>query len=114
MPASSRHTRWAWAPSLGVEFTLRLDGFAFLFCLLITGIGALVVLYAGSYLAEEADKVIIVPGYGLAVAQAQGTMFNLMETLQSQGKEVLFGATVVADPDRPSGKRVSFDIGRKT
>jgi NAD(P) transhydrogenase subunit beta len=51
---------------------------------------------AGSYLAEEADKVIIVPGYGLAVAQAQGTMFNLMETLESQGKEVLFGIHPVA------------------
>jgi H+-translocating NAD(P) transhydrogenase subunit beta len=51
---------------------------------------------AGSYLAEEANKVIIVPGYGLAVAQAQGTMFNLMETLESQGKEVLFGIHPVA------------------
>jgi multicomponent Na+:H+ antiporter subunit A len=45
--------RWAWAPSLGVELTLRLDGFAFLFCLLITGIGALVVVYAGAYLTES-------------------------------------------------------------
>jgi H+-translocating NAD(P) transhydrogenase subunit beta len=51
---------------------------------------------AGSYLAEEAEKVIIVPGYGLAVAQAQGTMFNLMETLESKGKEVLFGIHPVA------------------
>ena len=39
---------WAWAPSLGVELTLRLDGFAFLFCRLITGIGARVVIYAGA------------------------------------------------------------------
>ena len=44
---------WAWVPSLGVEFTLRLDGFAFLFCLLVTGVGALVVIYAGAYLAER-------------------------------------------------------------
>jgi NAD(P) transhydrogenase subunit beta len=51
---------------------------------------------AGSYLTEEAEKVIIVPGYGLAVAQAQGTMFNLMEILESQGKEVLFGIHPVA------------------
>ena len=48
--------RRAWAPSLGVELALRLDGFSFLFCLLITGIGALVVVYAGAYLAEEADS----------------------------------------------------------
>ena len=44
--------RWRWAPSLGVALTLRLDGFAFLFCLLVTGIGALVVVYAGAYLNE--------------------------------------------------------------
>ncbi len=45
--------RLAWAPSLGVQFTLRLDGFAYLFCLLVTGVGALVVIYAGGYLAER-------------------------------------------------------------
>jgi multicomponent Na+:H+ antiporter subunit A len=48
--------RWAWAPSLGVEWSLRLDGFAFLFCLLITGIGTLVVIYAGAYLSESSDR----------------------------------------------------------
>lgn len=50
----------------------------------------------GSYLADEAEKVVIVPGYGLAVAQAQGAMYDLMETLESQGKEVLFGIHPVA------------------
>ena len=45
--------RLAWAPSLGVAFTLRLDGFAFLFCLLVTGVGALVVIYADAYLVER-------------------------------------------------------------
>lgn len=48
--------RWAWVPSLGVELALRLDGFAFLFCLLITGIGTLVVIYAGAYLSEKPDR----------------------------------------------------------
>jgi multicomponent Na+:H+ antiporter subunit A len=55
----SGHTlveRRAWAPSLGVELTLRLDGFALLFCLLITGVGALVVIYAGAYLSEKPDR----------------------------------------------------------
>jgi len=44
--------RFAWAPSLGVNLALRLDGFALLFCLLISGIGALVVIYAGAYFTE--------------------------------------------------------------
>ena len=50
----------------------------------------------GSYLSDEAEKVVIVPGYGLAVAQAQGQMRDLMETLEKQGKEVLFGIHPVA------------------
>ena len=50
----------------------------------------------GEYLVDEAEKVVIVPGYGLAVAQAQGAMRDLMETLESEGKEVLFGIHPVA------------------
>ena len=50
----------------------------------------------GEYLADEAEKVVIVPGYGLAVAQAQQAMRELVETLESEGKEVLFGIHPVA------------------
>lgn len=46
----------AWAPSLGIDLSLRLDGFSFLFVLLITGIGALVVVYAGEYMSRESDR----------------------------------------------------------
>lgn len=42
--------RLAWAPSLGVELTFYLDGLSLLFALLICGIGALVLVYAGAYL----------------------------------------------------------------
>lgn len=44
---------YLWAPRLGLDVTLRLDGFSFLFCLLITGIGALVIIYAGGYLTHK-------------------------------------------------------------
>ncbi|HEY0970095.1 MAG TPA: hydrogen gas-evolving membrane-bound hydrogenase subunit E [Gemmatimonadales bacterium] len=54
--AQAIQERVAWAPSLGVELSLRLDGFALLFALLITGVGALVVVYAGDYLSEESDS----------------------------------------------------------
>jgi NAD(P) transhydrogenase subunit beta len=50
----------------------------------------------GEYLADDTEKVVIVPGYGLAVAQAQGAVRDLMETLESEGKEVLFGIHPVA------------------
>jgi NAD(P) transhydrogenase subunit beta len=50
----------------------------------------------GEYLSDEAEKIVIVPGYGLAVAQAQGPMRDLMETLEAEGKTVLFGIHPVA------------------
>ena len=40
-----RHTV-EWVPALGLEFSLRLDGFAWILATLVTGIGFLVVLYA--------------------------------------------------------------------
>lgn len=42
-----------WVPALGVEIALRLDGLSLLFGLLITGIGTLVILYAGGYLQDH-------------------------------------------------------------
>jgi multicomponent Na+:H+ antiporter subunit A len=46
----------AWVPSLGVTLSLRLDGLSLLFALLITGIGALVVVYASGYMAGHANE----------------------------------------------------------
>jgi multicomponent K+:H+ antiporter subunit A len=43
-----------WLPALGVNFGFRMDGLAWLFALLVGGIGALVVLYAAWYL-DPAD-----------------------------------------------------------
>jgi multicomponent K+:H+ antiporter subunit A len=44
--------RWSvdWVPALGLTLGFRMDGLAWLFALLILGIGALVVLYAAYYL----------------------------------------------------------------
>ena len=46
----------AWAPSIGVDLALRLDGFSLLFALLITGIGLLVTLYAIAYFADAVPR----------------------------------------------------------
>jgi H+-translocating NAD(P) transhydrogenase subunit beta len=43
-----------------------------------------------------ARKVVIVPGYGLAVAQAQHTIHELVEVLQARGVEVIYGIHPVA------------------
>ncbi|MEO6960032.1 MAG: proton-conducting transporter membrane subunit, partial [Burkholderiaceae bacterium] len=42
-----------WIPSVEVDFTLRMDGYAWLFTLLITIMGALVALYARYYLSPH-------------------------------------------------------------
>jgi multicomponent K+:H+ antiporter subunit A len=45
-----------WLPQFGLDFSLRMDGFAWLFAMLITVMGALVVLYARYYMSS-ADPV---------------------------------------------------------
>ncbi len=42
-----------WIPSLGLNLSLRMDGFAWLFSLLVSAMGALVVLYARYYMSPE-------------------------------------------------------------
>ncbi|ONH55939.1 multisubunit potassium/proton antiporter, PhaA subunit /multisubunit potassium/proton antiporter, PhaB subunit [Pseudomonas cedrina] len=44
---------YMWLPSLGLNFVLRMDGFAWLFSLLVLGIGTLVSLYARYYMSPE-------------------------------------------------------------
>ncbi|MGS4944719.1 NAD(P)(+) transhydrogenase (Re/Si-specific) subunit beta [Meridianimarinicoccus sp. RP-17] len=45
---------------------------------------------------DEADSVIIVPGYGMAVAQAQQSVSELTKRLRGKGKEVRFAIHPVA------------------
>ncbi|SLN46865.1 NAD(P) transhydrogenase subunit beta [Roseivivax jejudonensis] len=45
---------------------------------------------------DEADSVVIVPGYGMAVAQAQNNVAELTRRLRAQGKEVRFAIHPVA------------------
>lgn len=45
-----------WIPSLGVRFSWRLDGLSLTFALLISGIGALIVLYSGAYLRGQSGQ----------------------------------------------------------
>ena len=45
--------RVEWLPALGLDLVFRMDGFAWLFCMLVLGIGALVVLYARYYMSAS-------------------------------------------------------------
>jgi NAD(P) transhydrogenase subunit beta len=48
------------------------------------------------YWMEDAGKVIVVPGYGMAVAQAQHALKDLMELLEARGVAVKFAIHPVA------------------
>ena len=52
--AAGRLIELRWAPSLGLSLSFNLDGLGLLFAMLITGIGALIVLYASRYLHGHA------------------------------------------------------------
>ncbi|MBA3032451.1 MAG: Re/Si-specific NAD(P)(+) transhydrogenase subunit beta [Gammaproteobacteria bacterium] len=58
----------------------------------VTPIGAL----ETAELLRDAKHVIIVPGYGMAVAQAQHTVFEITKLLRERGIEVRFGIHPVA------------------
>ncbi len=45
--------RVEWLPQLGLDFILRMDGLAWLFTLLVLGVGLLVVLYARYYMSPQ-------------------------------------------------------------
>lgn len=45
---------------------------------------------------EEANSIVIVPGYGMAVAKAQYPIHDMVKTLQAAGKKVVFAIHPVA------------------
>jgi len=47
-------------------------------------------------LLKDASSVIIIPGYGMAVAQAQHTVYEITKTLREKGKNVRFAIHPVA------------------
>ena len=46
-------TRLRWIDSVGLNLTFRIDGFSWLFMVLVAGIGFLVILYARYYMSPE-------------------------------------------------------------
>jgi multicomponent Na+:H+ antiporter subunit A len=74
-----------WVPSLGIELALRADGLALLFGLLITGIGALVLVYAEAYMAGK-------PGAGRLEAMLLAFMGAMLGVVFADDVVTLFCA----------------------
>ena len=68
------HVSLAWAPELGLSFALRMDGFAGLFALMVSGIGFLIVLYARYYMSPD-DPV---PRFFAFLLAFMGSMMGLV------------------------------------
>ena len=45
--------RLLWMPSLGIDLIVRMDGFAWMFAMLVSGMGLLVIVYARYYLSPD-------------------------------------------------------------
>ena len=65
---------FTWLPSLGLNFVLRMDGFAWLFSMLVLGIGTLVSLYARYYMSPD-DPV---PRFFAVFLAFMGAMLGLV------------------------------------
>ncbi len=50
----TRLVSWPWVPSIGLNLTFGIDGLALFFALIVSGMGVLVVFYAGFYLDGHA------------------------------------------------------------
>ncbi|TVR97782.1 MAG: putative monovalent cation/H+ antiporter subunit A [Rhodospirillales bacterium] len=78
---------YPWAPSIGVSLSFVIDGLSLLFALLISGIGVIIFLYSGSYLAGHPQigrfylylASFMVSMLGLVVADNLITMFVFWE-----------------------------------
>jgi multicomponent Na+:H+ antiporter subunit A len=100
-----------WVPSLGLRFSWFLDGLSLTFALLITGIGALVVLYAGGYLKGHPDQgrffsfIFLFMGAMLGVVVSDGfLMFFIFWELTSITSFLLIGF----DHEREASRRAAL------
>jgi multicomponent K+:H+ antiporter subunit A len=66
--------RIAWIPSAGLDLVIRVDGFAWMFAMLVTGIGLLVILYSRYYMSP-ADPV---PRFFAFLLAFMGAMLGLV------------------------------------
>jgi multicomponent Na+:H+ antiporter subunit A len=82
-PGTQFITSWSWVPSLGVDLSFALDGLSLTFVLLVSGIGALVLIYSGAYLGEQ-------PGGGRFFAYLLLFMGSMLGLVLSDNVVTLF------------------------
>jgi multicomponent Na+:H+ antiporter subunit A len=74
---------WDWVPSLGVALSFLIDGLSLAFALLISGIGAIVMLYSGQYLSGH-------PHYGRFMLYLTAFMLAMLGLVLADNLIALF------------------------
>ncbi|MDQ7842778.1 MAG: putative monovalent cation/H+ antiporter subunit A [Armatimonadota bacterium] len=103
--------RFSWVPALDVGLSLYLDGLSLLFALLITGIGSLIVIYSGGYLAGHPHRhrfyafmlMFMASMLGLVLADDVIALFVFWE-LTSLSSYLLIGF----DHERPAARAAAL------
>jgi multicomponent Na+:H+ antiporter subunit A len=109
---------WPWIPPLDIGLTFYVDGLALMFALLITGIGTLVTVYAGGYLAGHAHLArfyvwllgFMVSMLGLVVADNVIVLFVFWE-LTSLTSYLLIGFTHEEETSRAAALQALLVTG---
>jgi multicomponent Na+:H+ antiporter subunit A len=109
---------WPWVDGLGIQLAFRLDGLSLLFALLVTGIGALVLVYAGRYFEGDGRvsrfyaAILFFMGamLGLVLADDAVCLFVFWE-LTSVSSYVLIGFNHEKEEARASALQALFVTG---
>ena len=99
-----------WVPALDLRLSLAIDGLSLLFGLVVTGIGALILIYAGAYLADHSRRgrflalilAFIGSMLGLVLADSLVALFAFWE-LTAIVSFLLIGF----DHERPAARRAA-------
>jgi multicomponent Na+:H+ antiporter subunit A len=102
---------FAWAPSLGLDFSWRLDGLSLTFALMISGIGTLIVLYSGGYLKGHAEQGRFFSFILMFAAAMLGLVMSdnlLMLVVYWELTSVTSFLLIGFDHERPAARRAAF------
>ncbi|MEM4281255.1 MAG: hydrogen gas-evolving membrane-bound hydrogenase subunit E [Candidatus Caldarchaeum sp.] len=98
-----------WIPSAGVRFILRLDALAYLFAVLITGIGAVILLYSHYYVKKARQR------YFMYLLLFMGSMLGLVLAGDLLSLFVFWELTTISsflligfDKDEPKSQSAAF------
>jgi multicomponent Na+:H+ antiporter subunit A len=109
---------WPWVAGMGIRLAFRLDGLSLLFALLVTGIGAVVLVYGGGYLKGDprlgrfysATLFFMAAMLGLVLADDALALFVFWE-LTSVSSYLLIGFDHEQEKARKSALQALFVTG---